>query len=62
MTAIIIKHHPKMLQRWATNIVHWYKTQGPNAVKERTKFLSSEDVEAANPTIKKEFVKQGFKL
>ncbi len=62
MEAIIIRHHPKMMRRWAHNVIQWYKQGGPKLAAERTKFLTPEDVAASAETVKIEFTKAGFKM
>ena len=63
MEALIIKHHTKMLERWAKTIVGWYKIHGPQETQRRTDlFLKPEDVVIANPIIKQEFKKQGYSI
>jgi hypothetical protein len=51
----IIKHHPKLLQRWTATILGWYMKGGKEYANKRASFLSPEDIKAINPRLRKAF-------
>lgn len=62
MTALVIKHHPKLLRRWAKNYVDWCLdlNMGNSVAKGRIAFLfDAETINKLKEPILEEFKRRG---